>query len=284
MKNRGITRLARPFNKLDTTNMEMNRTKFLIGSLVVFLTALISPGQDRNSAISTMNAKRLWDMAVIAQGGRDKLFAITNEVVRYSASKNGQPFSESLYVFPDKWWNFEDSGTQMFGRTMRMEDYQTRQNYILRKNQKNAELFPIVSERLDQSLDANGHVRWMPPSTFLLETKWWTPEIRSAGSAKMEGRTVDVVNVLVNGLDIDFFFDRDTHLCIRRKVGSTYSQEATDLSEYANVDGIMVPTRITYKADGVVKYASYKFNVRYDERVFEKPPLPAEFGVWERPT
>ena len=263
----------------------MNNTKFLMASVMIYLAVLMSPGQDGNTEYFDGNAKRIWDMAVMAQGGRQKLLSIRNEVITFSASKDGQPFSESLYVLPDKWWNFEDSGTKMFGRTMRMEDYHARQNYILRKNQRTADLFPIASERLRQSLDANGNVKWMPLSTFLLETKWWIPEIRSARSAMIDGRTVDVVNVMVNGFDVDFFFDPDTHLCVRRKVnGSTNSQEATDLSEYANVDGIMVPTRITYKADGVVKYASYKFNVRYDERVFEKPPLPAEFGVWERPT
>jgi hypothetical protein len=259
----------------------MNNTKFLMASVMIYLAVLMSPGQDGNTEYFDGNAKRIWDMAVMAQGGRQKLLSIRNEVITFSASKDGQPFSESLYVLPDKWWNFEDSGTKMFGRTMRMEDYHARQNYILRKNQRTADLFPIASERLRQSLDANGNVKWMPLSTFLLETKWWIPEIRSARSAMIDGRTVDVVNVMVNGFDVDFFFDPDTHLCVRRKVnGSTNSQEATDLSEYANVDGIMVPTRITYKPEGVVKYASYKFNVRYDEKVFVQPPLPAEFGAW----
>ncbi len=74
-------------------------------------------------------AERVWELAVQAQGGRDKLLSIRNEVV---ITKERGHITESLFVFPNKWWNWDDLRPTMFGVVMRMENYETRQNYIAR--------------------------------------------------------------------------------------------------------------------------------------------------------
>lgn len=240
-------------------------------------------------------AERVWEMAVKSQGGREKLTSISNEVVIsrskivYKPGKTYDHVSESLLVFPDRWWNFDDNRPSVLGVIMRMENYQTKQNYIARIGQDSADLFPISSARLDQSLDEKGNVRWLPGFSFLLETKWWRPQLRSVRRSKIGKQEVDIIETSIFGRQIDYYFDCKSHLNIRQVLhakdedGKEVSY-TSDTLDHKSVDGVMLPSKISSPDVPGVQDLSFELNVIYNESIFERAPLPAgsAYGAWRK--
>jgi len=81
-------------------------------------------------------AKALWERAIVAKGGRERLHSIYNLVVSAETAyltrtgRRNQVRREYLFVFPDKYWSYEDYGSDVFGTRMQMLNYETKMQYV----------------------------------------------------------------------------------------------------------------------------------------------------------
>lgn len=241
------------------------------------------------------DGERIWEQAITAVGGRDKLRSIDNvlivsrSTVRFSPFKTVNRVDEALFVFPSKVWSLDDQRESVFGITMRMENYKTRQMYLADRGQKTAEIRPLEAGRLKQSLDKDGNIKWLPTATALLETKWWKPAIKSCSKDNIGTSTpVNIVHTEVFGRKVDYYFDRNTHAIARIVADplllSSNEREKSDFSDHKTVDGILLPSKRTDPDDDYVESLEYKINVDFDAEIFVHPPLPAETasGSWKR--
>src|SRR5438128_1874860 len=71
----------------------------------VMVQAAIVQNQPKNDN-SLETAKQLWEMAIAAKGGRERLYAAKSIAITQHFSKRGA--STELCVFPDKFWFWED--------------------------------------------------------------------------------------------------------------------------------------------------------------------------------
>lgn len=224
-------------------------------------------------------AARLWEQAIAAKGGRERLYAVRNLIIssraeyRTSAFKKNQICQEGLYVLPNKSWLWNDLRPDVFGLSVTMYNYDTNMKYVISEGEPNNLPEPITDKEKKD-----------PPLYSLLvelpETKWLKPAPVKAGSGRIGLRPVDTVQTTVNGKRVDFALDQKTHLPVRVSYydvvkGKTYIT-TLDLSDYVEISGIKVPQGIKYD-DGTAYQQSYQFNVEYNEDIFIKPP-PIEAG------
>lgn len=223
-------------------------------------------------------AERLWEQAIAAKGGRDRLNAVRNMVISTKKDTTGlftksQVRREELLVFPNKYWFWDDNRPSIFGLVISMYDYDSNMSYVVSDGEPNRQLEPIKDKRRDKAL-RNAQL------SLLLETKWLKPTIVKARTGRVGLRSVDIVETVVEGERVDFAFDRKTHLPVRVSYydvvnGKTYVN-VQSFSDYMDVAGIKVPQTHEY-TDGSKYRASFQFNVEYIENIFIKPP-PIEAG------
>ena len=223
---------------------------------------------------SINEAQRVWELAIKAKGGREKLYSIRNiqnssvDYIYFGLKKVRHPQS-LLVVYPDKMWSWDDYRPGVFGLQMRMYNYAVGKFYIAQEGDKAVKLKRIQRDELVSR-------RFFPRLIWLLmETRWQKPIPEKLTSARIKFRKVDVVQTRLNGNRIDFFLNRKTHLPIRvdfynpnlGKEGE-HLDVSGYLSKYYEQDGMMVPKKV----DGVKQ--TYRFNVEYNEDIFKKAPLP----------
>src|SRR5213594_1865308 len=87
-------------------------------------------------------AERIWEQAIVAKGGRERLYAVRNMVIMSSGSykalrfkispdrkvesKSLKPsglYREGLFVFPSKYWAWDDYRPAVFGLWIHVYDY-----------------------------------------------------------------------------------------------------------------------------------------------------------------
>jgi hypothetical protein len=224
-------------------------------------------------------AVRLWEQAIAAKGGRERLYAVHNLVVssradyRTSSFKKNAIRQEALYVLPNKFWTWNDLRPDVFGLRIEMYNYDTNMKYVISDGEPNHQPEPIADkERKDLFL--NSLLPEMP------ETKWSKPALVKASGGRIGLQPVNIVQTIVNGKRVDFALDQKTHLPVRVSYydvvrGKTYIT-ALDLSDYVEISGIKVPQTVKYD-DGTEYKQSYQFNVEYNKDIFIKPP-PIEAG------
>jgi hypothetical protein len=245
-------------------------------------------------------AQQLWEQAIAAKGGRGRLYAVRNIVISSAGSykalqfkihpdgetksrslKRSGLFREELYVFPNKYWLWDDYRPSVFGLWVEMYDYTTRMKYVVTDGDPNHGLEPI--EANDLNTDKGLIITQL---MYLLESEWVRPKPLAVTTVRIGFRVFDVVQTEVNGARYDFTLDRKTHLPVRftfysQDLGRTFVH-TNEMSDYSDVDGINVP--LTWKAeDGHKEKSEVKFNVEYDEKIFLKPP-PFEAGpeAWKK--
>jgi hypothetical protein len=256
--------------------------KRAIIQLTLFLITLGSSNTHMQGITGTsglVEASEIWNAAVEAQGGRARLESVKSVLVQVGKHED----NVSLYALPDKFWTFTDWPSP-FTSLMRMEDYRSRQNYILRRGQKQADLFPIAPERLAQSTDTSGNVIWMPTSTYLLESKWWKPTLLGS---RHDGN-MEVVETILFGLRTDYYFDSQTHLLLRELqygMGDDKKRYISNFGKHVKVDGIVFPSEVTFPGESHPTPVSVAVNVNFDSGIFEHVPSAA-FGpdAWKMPS
>ncbi len=266
--------------------------------VVLFVTALAaSPptaGSDTKAA-----AEALWNQAVQAKGGRDRLRAVRNLVVTTHASFPNSPRPDltntvqELYVFPSRFWQVvevtrpgELGHLAIFDVERRVEWWNDGRSQVSQG---------IVDDYVYRILKGQFF--------YLLETAFLQPEPVATRPGRVGRVDVDIVETklpetaaTMDTMTINrvvYYLDRERHLPIRIVVfrtvsippevrdrfrdrfpqGVVSSEWAYKLGEYMEFDGLQMPTVVN--SEGAVPEKStysYRINVDYDERVFTEPP------------
>lgn len=224
-------------------------------------------------------AERLWEQAIAAKGGRERLHAVHNFVVTSKSSYKWSPrpdvatgiSEESLYVLPGKWWSFWDYRPGKMGYGVDVLDFESQVGWISSQGQPavrigRADLFDDFKYRFRQA-----------QFVYLMETEQVKPSLIRARTGRINLKKVDVVETVIDGARVDFYLSRETHLPLRIVTGTTPGARASgkmnytiDLGDYVEIEGIRMPHRV-YRGDAANK-TSYRFNANYSEAIFEHPP------------
>lgn len=230
-------------------------------------------GSEENS--SQARARLVWEQAVEAKGGRARLYAINNAVIlkhgvlRFDWFRSNQTLEESLFVFPNKLWSWNDMRPSVFGLTIESYDYDSHKYFTW------PPLINPKEETLTKPPEGGSLLYSLLP--YLLETKWLQPLPVAATPGKIGFRKIEIVQTTVNDRRVDFAFDQKSHLPLRITYygAGKYQNSNTmiHLSDYREVNGIKVPQKLKYD-DGTVYKEDVQFNVEYDPDVFTKPLSP----------
>jgi hypothetical protein len=220
------------------------------------------------------DASRIWEQAIAAKGGRNRLDAVRNMAIsttgKYDSSllkKNGVR-REELVVLPNKYWFFEDYRPDVFGVTISMYNYDTMLEYSATEGDPHPIPKPIAESQTGKALRNN-------QLSFLLETQWLKPTLERASIAKIGLHPVDIVETTVAGERVVFAFDQKTHLPVRVTYydivrGKEYAN-VQSFSDYSEVNGLQLPQTLSY-GDGSKYTATFQLNVEYNDDIFVRPP------------
>jgi hypothetical protein len=249
---------------------------------IILLPAAVSAqaGQDSQD---TRRAEALWEQAVAAKGGREQLQKVDSLLLWYRDTTRNflggvvhRGDVETLYVFPDKMWSWDDGLPPPFSLTVRWVDVSRNRRCTLYKG---ADAPVCGAARNVRSLGDEGLVR--AQYLYLLETRWVKPTPVGVSGGHIGLKKVDVLRTRFREMRIDYYLDRKTHLPARVTVlfeKSGRELESLDFSEYAVVGGVMMPGK---QERG---HINFQINPPYDESVFTRPPtLEAGPHAWRLP-
>lgn len=268
------------------------------GMFVLTVSIAVTLGQKRQSLDSKTEAEKVWEMAIKAKGGRERLSKIEN--IQISSTKDSRNISvkesqatlgkryvarhESLNVLPDKVWVYADESKSVFGITQSMLNFDNKLTYF-------------GGEKTDvETLDTNspGMKNYKgyqnPQILYLMESRWLKPEIIGMRSGNADGADVQIVETRFDGRRVDFALDPKTLLPAQIKFYDTGFDGGLRLRtarmwNYIEVDGIKVPQRMSYSdtiSRGGTEEMTIRFNVEYDPNIFLKPPAKLTPDAWTK--
>jgi hypothetical protein len=247
----------------------------LLASAHLHVAAFVS--KDSATAGGPEEARTIWEQAIDARGGRERLRAIRNFVTSSEEKFAHSPrpdvithqYIERLYVMPTRFWEYDDYRPGKMGEGALALD--TDQHRVLnRPDHGSAQgLYQDLVYRL-----RNGQV------VYLMETAYVQPE--PVGVHRDRVGRVDVVDTRVDGDRVEFSLDRRSHLPIkivikeqRRRFADTYRLRA-----YDPIDGIQMPSNVHFGDDDTKATTTYRFNVDYDEAIFRRESVRFEKNGW----
>lgn len=207
----------------------------------------------------------IWDKTIAAKGGRAQLHKISNFlVVRRQTKLKQLPVNVGLFVLPDWYWSWWNSGG-IFGTEVWVHG-------------------STGTWRASEDIQGHG-ILWLPPSQktgdelrdqvlFLMETKWFQPTILSLTEERLGRDKVDVVTVGVDQDRVKYYIDKKTSLVRRVSPLGKYGNvvlEAVDMMDYQPVQGIMMPSRTRSPEAGTYRL-EFAFDVEYDPEIFNRKP------------
>ena len=157
---------------------------------------------------------KLWEQAIAAKGGRERLYAVRNMVVsskgKYSHRSARMPIrQEELIVFPDKYWFWNDLRPDVFGLTVEMYNYETNMHYIISPDSPQSQAKPIIGAKRSA-----GELFLYTQLLYLLETNWLKPTLVRTTAERIQHRDTNVLQTRVLHRRVDFAFDSESHLLI----------------------------------------------------------------------
>ena len=284
--------------------------------VLLFAVSFASSGlaQDGKAADdeSKKEAERLWELAIAAKGGRERLESVNNMVFSgenhlyrfgFRVRRNNQPKYVTLDVFPDKFWVWNDMRPSIFGLLIHMKDFNSNMYYTAPNHIKGDNIQPLEVEK-DGRVWGQKQSLIVPQITSFMETKWVKPipvkaskgyltkkwvNIIEAGDGKKRKNLVDIIQTEVLDGRVDFVLDSKTHLPIRigffmswyanssgghdEQVNTQEVYSVVDIPEYVEINGIKMPH---YKGSTV------QLNVDYDKSIFSIPTTVAEgYDAWK---
>lgn len=261
--------------------MRRNTASFLILGLAVplFLSLpQVSPaGQTQRERVEDFNrqlAEELWEKAIAAKGGRERLHAVRNMVrisdYEYSVGlfKRARSLIVGIAVFPDKSWSWHDYRPGKLGLSVTMHNDERDLFWLT---------YPDESPRrleVDKSAP-NYLIAWQ--LTYLMETQWVRPLPLAVTDGQVESKQVKIIRVRAEPFEAKYYLDPETFLPLRVEILKAnqvddYPHQWYEFSDYVNVDGIQMPSKVRYNPKSPKYPQSFQFNVEYDPEVFERPP------------
>ncbi len=245
------------------------------------LSAEYIPTQSSEDA-NRQEAERLWELAIAAKGGRERLHAVRNLQISirdkyWFGLRRLTYLQEALYVFPGKTWEWTDQRGTVLGFRLMMynQDRDIALWYLDDDDGKNAR----IARPVEGFKGSRGIHLYEVQLKYFMETKWVKPIPMSVQQEKLDGKSVDIVQTIVKGFPtkdgtneqrVGFALDRKTHLPTRviyyRVVKGEEREGKVSLSDYVDVDGLQVPSKIHYLK------SSIQINVDYDEQIFVRDP------------
>jgi hypothetical protein len=236
---------------------------------------------------SRQEAKELWEQAVLAKGGRDKLQAVSNMLASSRIKGRKYIFKpitlhyENFFVFPYRSWSWIDERESgLFGLKVEMLNLERNLSYLTYPNDpESPRVFPICPDCTDKRYSIiRAQLR------FLMESHWVRPVPLGMSRESIEFKQVDVVQTLVNGERVDFALDQKSHLPLKFSHYYKFRGEeiiyTESMSDYVEVSGIKVPKKFTKY--GFKHEVEYQINIPYTERLFEHPPtIEAGPDAWK---
>jgi hypothetical protein len=231
---------------------------------------------------SKQKAEALWEQAVVAKGGRKRLYQVNSLVIFYQETVRNflgivvhHGLVERLYVFPDKSWSWDDGLPPPFHLTVSMSNLERNISCTMYAGASSPKCIkPKDAASFFNQCEGLGRAQYL----YLLETKWIKPVPISVTKGSIGSKTVDVVETRVDGRRVDYYLDRKTHLPQRvvtffesGRVWETYN-----FSDYKDINGIRMPS---VQKKGKI---NFQINPAYDETIFTHPPS-IETGpkVWQ---
>ena len=260
--------------------------KLMIRSAILFLcllslatVTLSSPGKEQDNE---SKARLLWEQAIAAKGGREKLYGVRSLVVSYTETVRNflgivvhRGDVEQLYVFPDKSWAWDDGLPPPFHRTIRSLDIEHDRRCVLYHNATEPKCDHARTTTKSDPDEGLVQVQYL----YLMETKWVQPVPFDVSTDWIGLKKVDVVHTRFRNKRIDYWLDRKTHLPLRvsRFHGSNEKPTYTiDISNYANVEGIQMPQK---QKRGKI---SFQLNPEYDDTIFTRLSFAAGPKAWRK--
>lgn len=268
----------------------------ILMKLRVFFSILAIATLASNASAQNSNQTRaaaLWEEVIRAKGGRERLQTIQNVLIvskiKVEAPRDLEPMeARKLYALPDRAWL--RASFPGFEGGLEAVILSSDHRICSVKIAPDAAKLPGRSPCLFP--DWAAHVI-QDPITYLLETKWIQPILIGARTEGTGHKQVDVIEVEVNRLRIDFYLDRETRLpfksVIKNSAGTSHlaahPEMTVNFSDYISVQGIQMPRRIFRESAArpslvsrQTEHAEYSFNVTYDKSLFDQtsPRAPAQ--------
>ena len=284
-------------------------------AIVILASTCSVKGQTGETDVNRAHAQQLWEEALQAKGGRDRLHSVQNFLtsgeIHVDALK-GSHMSEVqwLRAMPGKAWLYEytsefkvslDATVINLERNLCVTTLSPARGNVPPRSLCLPTTYP---ERLIQD-----------PIIYLMETNWLRPVPIRTYEGKRGINRVDVVETAVGNYRFNFYLDRKTKLPVKL-VTDRYDgiPEATQLGgmtiyfdNYVTVEGIKMPSRVVREPKHVpitdfsvpslvlsheprfpekvrrdIELLHYKFNVAYERTIFDHPvPKTAKAGDWK---
>lgn len=262
---------------------------FLITTFCLLSLSIVLCGQVTGSAEETKSqdeskqrAAALWEQAVVAKGGRERLYQVNSLLISYQGTVRNffgtvvhRGFVERLYVFPYKSWSWDNGLPPPFNLTVSMFNQERNLSCTISAGDRSPKCTePKNAASFFNQAEGLARVQYL----YLLETKWIRPLPVKLAKDSIGLKTVDVVQTRVAGRRVDYYLDRKTHLPQRiiTFFESGRVWEVYNFSDYVNINGIQMP--------GVQKKGKINFqiNLAYAGSIFTHPPsIEAGPNAWQ---
>jgi len=270
----------------------MNQFRTITCCLAAIFWAFCIPARSAAQGVdpSRERAVALWEEAVRAKGGRERLHSIQNFLISSTVDVRTQKGSsetetERLYVLPGKAWIYTYTPTLDVSLDMTVINKERLFCWVTLAPPSSGVpgLSPCIPSTPVKFLVQD-------PVIYLMETNWLQPEplrVHTEGKGKNQR---DVIETKAGPVRVDFYLDRKSRLPIKLVTqwngGITQAMDGggpvtIELDDYVDTDGIMMPRRVTRELEGKApvgevfrrdtERANYRFNVTYDPKILESP-------------
>jgi hypothetical protein len=240
-------------------------------------------------------AETLWEQAIAAKGGRDRLAGIRSFAILEKTRFRGfmtrdvatGRVDQIVCELPDQWWEFLDYRPGLMGYSVEAVNTRTGLGWV---SPNGAPARPFLRPHTNPAY----RLRQLQ-YVYFLETRSVRPRPLRASRVRLGFRTVDRVDTAIDDERVVFYLDVKTHLPLRietvRKVvskpprpGVTGTGELRyryELDGYHEVAGIQVPARRKLGGGGPVE-VHIEINPEYEPSVFTAPPPSAGIDSWRK--
>jgi hypothetical protein len=240
-------------------------------------------------------AAALWEQAVAAKGGRERLAAIHSFAILEKTAFTPPSLPEMaagrawqmVCALPDAWWDFLDYRPGQMGVAVRAANARTGLGW------STFDGYP-AKPFLRPNTDLKYVMRRLQ-YIYFLETSAVRPTPLRASRVKLGSKTADRVETQVDDEFVVFDLDVDTHLPTRIETSRKNTlkpprpgmtppgdiKRVYELGDYHEIAGLRVPRRVMFGRDPAE--VRVEINPDYEPSIFTTPPSPdATIEAWRK--